>query len=55
MGAVIVSKEIYDAFMAGPEAAIEFFHGYTYSAIRRPAPPVSPRSISMNAKASSSA
>jgi beta-alanine--pyruvate transaminase len=32
MGAVIVRKEIYDAFMTGPEQAIELFHGYTYSA-----------------------
>ena len=31
MGAVIVKKEIYDAFMTGPEGAIELFHGYTYS------------------------
>jgi beta-alanine--pyruvate transaminase len=31
MGAVIVSKQIYDAFMTGPEGAIELFHGYTYS------------------------
>jgi beta-alanine--pyruvate transaminase len=31
MGAVFVTDEIYDAFMRGPEAAIEFFHGYTYS------------------------
>jgi beta-alanine--pyruvate transaminase len=31
MGAVIVKKEIFDAFMTGPEAAIELFHGYTYS------------------------
>jgi beta-alanine--pyruvate transaminase len=31
MGAVFVKKEIYDAFMTGPEHAIEFFHGYTYS------------------------
>lgn len=31
MGAVLVRKEIYDAFMHGPEHAIEFFHGYTYS------------------------
>jgi beta-alanine--pyruvate transaminase len=30
MGAVIVKKEIYDAFMNGPEG-IEFYHGYTYS------------------------
>jgi beta-alanine--pyruvate transaminase len=28
---VLVSKEIYDAFMQGP-AGIELFHGYTYSA-----------------------
>ncbi len=32
MGAVIVKQGIYDAFMHGPEAAIELFHGYTYSA-----------------------
>jgi beta-alanine--pyruvate transaminase len=32
MGAVAVSKDIYDAFMNGPEGAIELFHGYTYSA-----------------------
>ncbi len=32
MGAVIVKKEIYDAFMNAPEGAIELFHGYTYSA-----------------------
>lgn len=31
MGAVIAKKEIYDAFMQGPENAIEFYHGYTYS------------------------
>ncbi|MDB5562643.1 MAG: omega amino acid--pyruvate aminotransferase [Hyphomicrobiales bacterium] len=31
MGAVIVSSEIHDAFMQGPEHAIEFMHGYTYS------------------------
>jgi beta-alanine--pyruvate transaminase len=31
MGAVIVSSEIHDAFMQGPEHMIEFFHGYTYS------------------------
>jgi beta-alanine--pyruvate transaminase len=30
MGAVIVKKEIYEAFMSGPEG-IEFYHGYTYS------------------------
>ena len=32
MGAVLVRHEIYDAFMSGPEQAIELFHGYTYSA-----------------------
>jgi beta-alanine--pyruvate transaminase len=31
MGAVLVSKKIYDAFMQGPPG-IELFHGYTYSA-----------------------
>jgi len=31
MGAVFVRNEIYDAFMTGPEHAIELFHGYTYS------------------------
>jgi beta-alanine--pyruvate transaminase len=31
MGAVVVKQEIHDAFMNGPEGAIEFFHGYTYS------------------------
>ncbi|MDH4584091.1 aspartate aminotransferase family protein [Pseudomonas sp. BN415] len=31
MGAVFVAEEIYLAFMQGPESAIEFFHGYTYS------------------------
>jgi beta-alanine--pyruvate transaminase len=31
MGAVAVDKKIYDAFMQGPENAIELFHGYTYS------------------------
>jgi len=31
MGAVMVSKDIHDAFMGGPEHVIEFFHGYTYS------------------------
>jgi beta-alanine--pyruvate transaminase len=28
---VIARKPIYDAFMQGPESAIELFHGYTYS------------------------
>jgi beta-alanine--pyruvate transaminase len=32
MGAVIVSKKIYETFMQGPPGAIELFHGYTYSA-----------------------
>jgi beta-alanine--pyruvate transaminase len=32
MGAVLVRQEIHDAFMTGPEAAIELYHGYTYSA-----------------------
>jgi beta-alanine--pyruvate transaminase len=31
MGAVICKKEIYEAFMQGPEGAIELYHGYTYS------------------------
>ncbi|MGC3506775.1 aminotransferase class III-fold pyridoxal phosphate-dependent enzyme, partial [Pseudomonas aeruginosa] len=34
MGAVFASSEIYDTFMyqALPEHAVEFSHGYTYSA-----------------------
>ncbi len=32
MGAVFAARKIYDAFMQGPENAIELFHGYTYSA-----------------------
>ncbi len=34
LGAVVASKDIYDTFMAagGPEYALEFPHGYTYSA-----------------------
>src|SRR5262249_14712508 len=32
MGGAIVKKAIYDAFMRGPEHAVELFHGYTYSA-----------------------
>ena len=32
MGGVLVRKHIHDAFMKGPEHAIELFHGYTYSA-----------------------
>ena len=31
MGATFVKKEIYDAFMTGPEVFTEFMHGYTYS------------------------
>ena len=31
MGAVAVRDEIFDTFMAGPEGAIEFTHGYTWS------------------------
>jgi len=31
MGAVLVTSEIHDAFMQGPEHLIEFAHGYTYS------------------------
>ncbi len=31
MGAVFAQDYIYDAFMHGPDNAIEFFHGYTYS------------------------
>jgi beta-alanine--pyruvate transaminase len=32
MGGVIARAPVYDAFMRGPEQAIELFHGYTYSA-----------------------
>ncbi len=31
MGAVLATSQIHDAFMTGPEEAIELFHGYTYS------------------------
>ncbi|MBP7242349.1 aspartate aminotransferase family protein [Amaricoccus sp.] len=31
MGGVLVTAEIHDAFMSGPEHMIELFHGYTYS------------------------
>lgn len=31
MGAVFLKKHIYEAFMQGPENAIDLFHGYTYS------------------------
>jgi beta-alanine--pyruvate transaminase len=32
MGGVVASADIYQAFMSGPPGAIEFAHGYTYSA-----------------------
>ncbi len=32
LGAVFAREGIYDAFMQGPSGAIEFAHGYTYSA-----------------------
>ena len=32
MGGVLVRDHIHDAFMRGPDHAIELFHGYTYSA-----------------------
>lgn len=32
MGAVLVKKEIYDAFQDGDANSIDLFHGYTYSA-----------------------
>ena len=32
MGAVFATRQIHDAFMTGPQHAIEFLHGYTYSA-----------------------
>jgi beta-alanine--pyruvate transaminase len=31
MGGVLVSRKVFDAFMSGPDSAIELFHGYTYS------------------------
>jgi beta-alanine--pyruvate transaminase len=31
MGAVFVKSKLYNAFMSGPDDAIDFFHGYTYS------------------------
>ncbi len=31
MGATFVRQSVYDAFMQGPESAIDLFHGYTYS------------------------
>ncbi len=32
MGAVFAQRKVYEAFMQGPDNAIELFHGYTYSA-----------------------
>src|SRR5215472_8245250 len=32
MGGVFLRKPIYEGLMAGPESAMELFHGYTYSA-----------------------
>ena len=32
MGGVLVRDTIHDAFMSGPEYAVELTHGYTYSA-----------------------
>ena len=32
MGGVICREHVHEAFMNGPEGAIELFHGYTYSA-----------------------
>ena len=32
MGGVLARKPIHDAFMKGPDHAVELFHGYTYSA-----------------------
>ena len=32
MGATIASKTIYDTFIEGTKAGVEFFHGFTYSA-----------------------
>ncbi|MFA5950623.1 MAG: aspartate aminotransferase family protein [Hyphomicrobium sp.] len=31
MGCVFMKQDIHDAFMTGPENAIDLFHGYTYS------------------------
>jgi beta-alanine--pyruvate transaminase len=31
MGAVFASRQVHDALVQGPQNAIEFFHGYTYS------------------------
>ena len=31
MGGVVARKHVHDAFMKGPDHAIELFHGYTYS------------------------
>ena len=55
MGAVFVKKEIYDAFMNGPEHVIEFFHGYTYSGNPASSAAASRRSTSTRARACSPA
>jgi len=31
MGATFVRQHVYDAFMQGPDSAIDLYHGYTYS------------------------
>ncbi len=31
MGAVLMKTHVYEAFLSGPENAIDLFHGYTYS------------------------
>jgi beta-alanine--pyruvate transaminase len=51
MGGVIVRKGIYDAFMNGPENAIELFHGYTYSAHPLACAAAWPRSTSIATRA----
>ena len=52
MGAVLVDRAIYEAFMTGPEHAVEFFHGYTYSGTAATAAGL-PRSMSTAMKACS--
>ena len=55
MGGVIAREGVYDAFMQGPEQAIELFHGYTYSAHPLACAADSPRSTSTATKGCSSA
>ena len=55
MGGVLVRDTIHDAFMSGPEHAVELTHGYTYSAHPSPAPRRWPRSTSTATKSCSSA